>query len=73
MQLMVWRYSTARAAEAIRIAGFRGSCLTSPPVTEWLPATAPDAWTWTMNMKMPDIRYSMKSPRMGELRTPMTR
>ena len=38
-----------------------------------LAETAPTVCTWVMNSMMPDMMNSMKSARMGELRTPITR
>ena len=65
-------YSVANAAPQIEMIGFIGACIIIEDAAFSAPATAPMALIWVMNMKTPDMTYSMKSPRTATFRSPIT-
>ena len=56
----------------IEMIGFIGACIIIGEVGPSAPETAPIALICVMNMKTPDITYSMKSPRIAIRRMPRT-
>ena len=59
-----------RAAPQIEMIGFIGACIIIDDVGPSAEATAPIVLIWVMNMKTPDITYSMKSPRTATRASP---